>query len=153
MATKKASAASAELNVGLFPVCFEIGGNMPGAPRFRVNLVVFTPVKTVHGAGHITQATNPPLNIHTILSGHYTYMTVMPNNTHILVTAMGHQIGGGGPGGPVMPPNVQLRMVLSKDWKSGTADYEYLGSNHQWHQVHQAPVKLVSCNPPQPITS
>jgi hypothetical protein len=99
------------------------------------------------------KASDPPVNVHTILSGHYTYMTVMPNNTHILVTAIGHPIGDEGPGGPVLPPNVQLRMVLSRDWKSGTADYEFLGSNHQWHQVHQAPVKLVSCNPPQPINS
>lgn len=133
--------------VGLFPVSYEIGGNMPGAPLFRVNLVVFTPAKTVHGAGHISQATNPPLSVNTILSGQYTYMTVMPNNSHILVTATGHPVALG-PGTPVLPPNVQLRMVLSSDWKSGTANYEYQDSNHHWHTIDNAPVKLVTAAEP-----
>ena len=133
--------------VGLFPVSYEIGGNMPGAPLFKVNLVVFTPARTVNGAGHITQATNPPLDVQTSLFGQYTYMTVMPNNSHILVTALGHPTTLG-PGTPVSPPNVQLRMVLSSDWKSGTANYEYLGSNRQWHRVDNAPVKLVTATEP-----
>jgi hypothetical protein len=138
--------------VGLFPVCYEIGGNVPGAPLFRVNLVVFTPAKTVNGAGHIIQATNPPLDVQTILVGQYTYMTVMPNNSSILVTAIGHPAVLG-PGTPVLQPNVQLRMILSADWKSGTANYEYEGSNHQLHTIDNAPVKLALAAAPQLLTA
>jgi hypothetical protein len=138
-----------EAMTGLFIVSYEIGGNMPGAPLFKVNFSVFTPGETVNGIGHITQATNPPLDIATNLSGQYTYMCVMPERCHILVTATGHPIikwPQGGGIGPVIPPNVELRMVLSEDWKSGTANYKYQDSSGKWDEVTNVPVKMVSGN-------
>lgn len=138
-----------EAMTGLFIVSYEIGGQMPGAPLFKVNFSVYTPGETVSGMGHITQATNPPLDIATNLSGQYTYMCVMPKNCHILVTAIGHPMikwPQGGGIGPVIPPNAELRMVLSEDWRSGTANYKYQDSNGNWHQIADAPVKMVSGN-------
>jgi hypothetical protein len=52
----------------------------------------------------------------------------------------------GGGIGPVIPPNAELRMVLSEDWRSGTANYKYQDSNGNWHQIADAPVKMVSGN-------
>jgi len=138
--------------MGLFIACYDIGGNMPGAPLLNVHLSVNTPAETVTGLGHITQSIHPPLEITTHLDGSYTYMTVMPRNVHILVTATGYPpihwscpLPYCGPG-PVILPNVDLRMVLKEDWKSGTANYKYVDDNGNWQNIEGAPVKAVSCN-------
>lgn len=131
---------------GLFPVSYEIGGDKPGAPRFVVHLLLYTPAKTVNGAGLITQAINPPLEEPTVLHGDFTYMTVMPKNTHILVTATGFppiKWPGHGGLGPVIQPNVHLRIVLEGDWKAGTANYSYF-ANGSWHEIENAPVKSIT---------
>lgn len=142
-------AKAAGNKVGLFHVCYNIGGDKPGAPLFKVSLAVFTPHKTVSGLGHISQATRPPLDIATKLQGEYTYMCVMPKVCHILVTATGYPVihwPHSGGVGPVIPHNVELRMVLSEDWKSGTANYKYIDSKGVWHEVTDAPVAFVECN-------
>ena len=135
---------------GLFPVCYQIGGDMPGAPLFKVSLTVYTPGKSVNGYGVITQATNPPLKVESKLSGDFTYMTVMPKNVHILVVLTGYPIlhwSHHAGIGPVIGPNVNLRMVLTEDWKSGTANYQYLDANGNWVNIENAPVKIVDCWP------
>jgi len=133
-------------HTGLFPVSYEIGGDKPGAPRFVVHLLVYTPTKIVNGTGLITQAINPPLEEPTVLHGDFTYMTVMPKNTHILITATGYPpvkwpVHGGV--GPVIQPNVHLRMVVENGWKAGTANYSYF-ANNKWHEIENAPVKFVA---------
>lgn len=142
------SSQEAATKTGLFIVCYEIGGSMPGAPQFKASLAVYTPGKTVTGIGHITQAVNPPLDEATSLHGTYTYMTVMPRNVHILVTAVGYPVVNWPPGagiGPVLLPNAELRMVLSENWQTGTASFKYqLGGN--WQEVNDAPVRAVPCN-------
>lgn len=116
-----------------------------GAPVFNVHFTVNTPKETVHGVGHITQATNPPLDVETKLDGSFTYMAVMPDSTHILVTVTGYPIiqwppyGGIG---PVIPPNAELRMVLENDWKSGTANYKYIDDNGNWQAIDNAKVQI-----------
>lgn len=130
---------------GLFPVSYEIGGDKPGAPRFVAHLLVYTPAKTVNGSGLITQAINPPLEEATVLHGDFTYMTVMPKNVHILVTATGYpsvRWPAHGGIGPVLQPNVQLRMVLDSDWRSGVANYSFF-ANGTWHEIENAPVKAI----------
>src|ERR1700730_16567287 len=109
-------------NVGLFPVCYEITTGLPGAPRFTVNLLVNTPRKTVTGYGVITQTTNPPLNVETKLDGDFSYMAVMGKEASILVVLTGHFPLKWPPHagiGPVILPNVQVRMVLANNWQSG----------------------------------
>lgn len=131
---------------GLFIVSYAIGGEMPGAPLFTVNLSVYTPGETISGIGHITQAVNPPLDIATNINGQYTYMCVMPKNCHILVTATGTPIvkwPQGGGVGPVIPTNMELRMVLTEDWKSGTANYKYQDASGNWNEITNAPVKMI----------
>ena len=139
-----------ELKTGLFIVSYEIGGNMPGAPLFKINFSVYTPGETVSGIGHIIQTTNPPIDIGTNLHGQYTYMCVMPKTCHILITATGYPIikwPQGGGIGPVIPPNTELRMVVSEDWKSGTANYKYIDSKGNWNEITDAPVKMVPGKP------
>ncbi|MGD8782762.1 MAG: DUF1842 domain-containing protein [Ignavibacteria bacterium] len=137
----------ADTKTGLFPVCYRIGGNMPGAPTFNVHLMVYTPDKRVNGFGEITQAISPPLEVPTHILGSYTYMTVMPDITHILVTATGYppiQWPPHGGIGPAIPSNVELRMVLSNDWSTGTAQYKYF-ANGSWHETPDAPVERLEC--------
>ena len=143
MATKATPARS----VGSFPVSFQIGGGKPGAVTFDVHLVISTPTKKVNGAGTLTQSTNPPLDLATFLTGEYTFMTVMPpDQSKILVTAKG--VGAVSPIEPLEAHNVNLRMVLSTDWKSGVANYDYLRDG-KWNSVDNAPVKFITAAIPQ----
>ncbi|MBI2242145.1 MAG: DUF1842 domain-containing protein [Magnetospirillum gryphiswaldense] len=149
-----ASAAHAADNaVGLFQVCYMVGGNMPGAPAVNLHLAVNTPAQSVNGAGMITQATNPPLHESTTVSGNYSVMTVMPNNTHIQVRLTGYPPVNWPPNGgvgPVIPANLDMIMVLTKDWKGGDAQYQYRsGLTADWTKIASAPVKQVACNQPQ----
>lgn len=131
---------NAEESMGLFQVCYRIGNNVPGAPIFSVNLAVYTPGKTVNGAGVIFQATNPVLKIDTKLSGDFTYMTVMPPSvSHILVVLT----GGVSPTGQI---NVYLRMSLNEDWQSGVANYKYMDKDGVWHEMENQPVTIVLCD-------
>ena len=75
-------------NVGLFPVSYRIGTGAPGAQSLALHLLVSTPDTKVNGTAAITQATNPPLDVHSDVWGEYTYLTVMsPGVSKILVTA------------------------------------------------------------------
>ncbi|MBP5114123.1 DUF1842 domain-containing protein, partial [Pseudomonas protegens] len=81
---------------GLFPLSYRIGTSQPGAPTLILNLLAYTPEHSVRGTSSITQAVNPPLDLHSDVWGQYTYLTVMPPSTSkILITAQGNQ---GGPG-------------------------------------------------------
>jgi hypothetical protein len=141
------SIAAAAEKTGLFIVTYNIGTGLEGALNFHLGLAINTVDKAVNGAGRITQAVNPPLDVRTHLRGTFTYMTVMPKQTHILVVATGTPAIDWPPSagiGPVLPTNVELRMVLNADWKSGTAYYRYQGSDGVWHEVSDVPVKLAS---------
>ena len=135
---------------GLFIGSYTIGSMLPGAPLLTVHLTFAAPTGAVAGLGQVTQAVNPPLDIPSRLDGDYTYMTVMPDTSHILVTLTGHpvvnwpQFGGIG---PVVAPNLNLRMVLDADWQRGTATFQYLTAAGTWEQVESATVqKITSVN-------
>lgn len=142
--------AQADGPVGLFLACYQVGGNMPGATAVNLHLAVNTPAQTVSGMGQITQATNPPLNETSQVDGSYSVMTVMPQNTHIQVRLTGYPPVNWPPQagiGPVIPANLDMIMVLSKDWKSGDAQYQYrVGLASDWIKIAAAPVKQVPCN-------
>ncbi|UPK16065.1 DUF1842 domain-containing protein (plasmid) [Bradyrhizobium sp. 155] len=46
--------------------------------------------------------------------------------------------------GPVILPNVDLRMTLVPNWQSGIASYRYRSGHGDWQEIEAAPVKLVS---------
>lgn len=133
----------------VFSANYIIGNGMHGAPSFQISLSINKSDEHISGAGHIFQAVNPPLNITTYLHGQYSYMTVMPNTTHILVTATGlpiqmHYWDPKWGIGPQIYPNVELKMALTNDWKSGTATYKYMDNSGNWKEVKDCPVKLNS---------
>ncbi|UVM48240.1 MULTISPECIES: DUF1842 domain-containing protein [unclassified Pseudomonas] len=129
--------------VGLFPLSYRIGTSAPGAQSLALNILVFTPDETVNGTAAITQATNPPLDVHSDVWGEYTYLTVMsPGVSKILITAQGNQ---GGPGSNSIV-NFKLQLVVGTDWKEGVANYSYL-NGQQWVEVNNAPAHLVDSVP------
>lgn len=141
--------AQTAAQAGAFLVNYRIGTGQPGAPTFTVHLVISAPNRAANGAGQITQAVNPPLQLPTSLSGEYTYMTVMPDNSKILLTLRGE-----GPINPIQPllaSNVRVWLVLSTDWQSGTANYEYRYGNdsNNWQKIEGVPVKLIPTGDPQ----
>jgi hypothetical protein len=127
--------------VGLFPVSYEITSGKLGAPTFEIHLVVNTPSKTVNGQGIVQNgSTHPALHVPTTLHGDFTYMTVMPNETHILVVA-----NGTGPIGlttGLVGENTKIRMVLDSNWRAGTANFSYIDNSGQWQEVNDAKVTI-----------
>jgi hypothetical protein len=130
---------STQQNVGLFPVCYRIGTGAPGAQTLSLNLLVSTPQHEVSGTAAITQATNPPLDVHADVWGEYTYMTVMsPGVSKILITAQGNH-GGRGSNSIL---SFKLHLVVGTEWKDGVANYQYF-DGQRWHEVNNAPAHLV----------
>lgn len=123
---------------GLFPLSYRIGTSQPGAQTLILNLLVYTPEHSVRGTSSITQAVNPPLDLHSDVWGQYTYLTVMsPSTSKILITAQGNQ---GGPGSN-SAINFKLHLVVGEDWKEGVANYQYY-NGHSWVTVNQVPAHL-----------
>lgn len=144
---KAATAPMAGARTGLFIGSWEIGSKLVGAPQLTVHLTFDAPSGAVTGMGQLTQPTSPPLNQSSRLSGDYTYLTVMPNTSHILITLTGVPVLEWPPNGgvgPVMMPNLRLRMVLEPDWQSGTASFEYLDANGTWQRVESAQAQMLS---------
>jgi hypothetical protein len=129
---------ASEANIGLFPVAYEIGTEQPGAPRIVAQLAVNTPAETVSGEVTVTQAVNPPVNFNVQVTGDFTYMTVMPDTTHILVVLS--EV----PTPLLNAPAIQLRLVLESDWQSGTANVKYTPDRpDQWTTLSDLPVKIL----------
>ncbi len=123
---------------GLFPLSYRIGTDKPGAPSLILNLLVYTPDHSVRGGSTITQAVNPPLDLHSDVWGQYTYLTVMhPSTSKILITAQGNQ---GGPGSNAII-TFKLHLVVGDNWKEGIANYQYF-NGHDWVSVNQVPAHL-----------
>jgi hypothetical protein len=137
------SGSVSQQNVGLFPVSYRISTGLPGAPSLVLNLLVSAPQEQVNGNATITQAVNPPLDLHSDVWGEYTYLTVMsPGVSKILITAQGNH---GGPGSNSIV-NFKIRLVVGTDWREGVANYEYYNGS-QWIEVTNAPAHLVESVP------
>ena len=132
-------------NIGLFHACYLITTPGLGGPTFNLNLVANTPDNTVHGFGQISAPVSPPVNITTKFHGEYFAFRLF-NDTSILVLATGYPIIKWSPIlgiGPVIPPNMELKMMLTGDWKSGTANYKYTDNSGNWREVKEAKVELI----------
>lgn len=140
--------SAGEKKVGLFPACYEVGKAMPGAPHLTLQMLVNAPEKAVSGYSMVGWAVNPPVAMKSKLTGDFTYMTVMPKNTHILVVLTGYPIVKWPPHGgigPVLLPTLHVRMVLSEDWKTGTANFSFVDNDGKWHENENVPVKMTEC--------
>lgn len=133
-------------NVGLFPVSYKIGNGLPGGAELTLHMLVNTPHEMITGYGELTQPVSPPLDLKSRVEGTFTYMTVMPNESRILVVATGYpniQWPAHGGVGPVFMPNLELRLVISEDWQSGTANFKYYNDG-KWNAVENVPVSIIS---------
>lgn len=135
------------IETGLFLVKYQVGTGELGAPTLNLSLAVNAAHKTIHGIGEITQAVNPPVDVHTRVDGTYLPIVIL-GNPSLLVEATGMppvhwpDRRRQGPG-PVILPNFFLRMVL-QDWESGgTAYYRYQNAEGTWVEVNDVPVKRV----------
>lgn len=136
---------------GLFLAEYEISTGLAGAPVLHLALTVNTVDRAVSGAARVTQAINPPLDVRSQVHGSFTYMTVMPNQTSILVVATGTPSitwPHGGGVGPVLLPNLHLRMVLDKSWEHGVANFSYIAPSGQWVEIENAKVAQGARQPP-----
>jgi len=134
---------STATQVGLFLVRWDIGAALPGAPTFVLSGTVDTVRNLFNGACRMSQAINPPPDFSSNVQGTISYMTVMPDQTHILVVATGTTI-------QTLPPpailsftttNLNLRMILSDDWTIGVAHVQYF-FNNRWNDLENVPVHL-----------
>lgn len=131
--------------VGIFYRAYRSTTGLPGAPALTLHFVANPREKTITGGAQVTQAINPPLDLHSNIQGEFTYMTVMPKNTHILVIASGTPATRLpiGPVGPALPTNFDLRMVLEEDWSRGIANWRYQTADGQWHELDNVPVEAI----------
>ena len=118
---------------GAFHVKWIIGNIMPGAPLLHVDAVVVTPAHSISGVAHLTQATNPPLDVDFNISGSYIDVTER-NTTHfaLLSTSPSPLLGA---------PYLLLSMVLGADWKTGKGSYRYVCGSLTGHQEN-VPIKI-----------
>lgn len=124
--------------VGLFPVSLDVGTHKPGAQQLQLDLLVNTPRRVLTGAATLTQAINPPLDLHVQVAGDYTYLGLIPpTDARILLTLQGRKAGQG----PTAPIIFKAQLVLEPNWQVGVASYSY-EVNGQWHSVEQVPVKV-----------
>ena len=135
------------MKTGLFIQSYQITTGLLGAPTFEIHLAVNTPQQNISGQGIVSNASiHPAMEIYTKLNGEFTYMTVMPNNTSILVNATGYPIVHFPPHGgigPVILPNTKLTMVLESNWQTGTANYSYLDAQGNWNEIQNAKVTAI----------
>lgn len=134
------------MNAGIFIVSYEITTGALGAPKFEVHLTVSTANNIVNGQGNITTVTKPPIDILTTLQGDFSTMTVMPNQTSILVVTEGFPTQKWPPNttvGASLLPNTKLRMVLKDNWAAGTANFSYLDQEGKWIDIEDARVTKI----------
>ena len=136
------------MEAGLFLANYKVGTGELGAPTLNLSLAVNTVHRTIHGPGKITQAVNPPVDVHTRVDGTYLPILIM-GSPSILVEASGmppvhwpdRRRGQGH--GPVVLPNFFLRMILLSWESGGTAFYRYQNAEGEWVEVNDVPVKKV----------
>ena len=115
---------SANVTIGSYLAYWRIGSGAPGAPLLDLKTVVSAPTHHIQGAGDITQAVNPPVNLHTIVTGSFSNMGTA---VAISLTGVPHQGAG--------IENFQGHLHLANGWNSdGIASYRFM-NNGTWHEV------------------
>jgi hypothetical protein len=127
---RKYQQMSASATIGTFLAEFRIGSGALGAPALDLKTVVSAPAHHVQGAGDITQAVNPPVNVHTIVAGNF---STMGQAVVIALTGVPHQGAG--------IENFQGHLYLPNGWnQEGIASYRYM-DNGIWHEVDNVNAK------------
>lgn len=131
-----------QTQVGLFPASFEIGTDLFGAPHLRVDLLVDAPTRRVTGMGKLGWAVSPPVAMTSKLEGDYSVA-----GSTVVVVLTGYPVVHWPPGGgigPVLMPNLEIRMVLDGWSGGGTASVRFTTDGVNWTTIDNVPVKPVS---------
>jgi len=119
---------SANATIGSYLAQWTIGTGSPGAPTLNLKTIVSTPTHHLQGAGDITQAVHPQVNVHTIVTGNYSNMGPA---VAISLTGVALQAGG--------IENFQGHLHLPNGWnQEGICSYRYF-NNGTWHEVDNVP--------------
>lgn len=118
---------SANLTIGSYLAHWKIGSGAPGATTLDLKTVVSAPTHQLQGAGDLTQAVNPPVNVHTLVTGNYSQM-----GTAVVISLTGIPNQGSG------IQNFQGHLYLANGWnQDGMASYRFM-NNGTWHDVENA---------------
>jgi hypothetical protein len=129
----------------VIPKCYRVvQTGMIGSPVLTLQFSVNPLSKRLSGFGRITQTTNPPLHLDTQVSGDY--KEIHFQNLNLIVV---EAIGFAPSPMPALHPNFKLLMVLSEDWKTGTAEYEYnvtpADPHSVWHVIRDVEATSIPC--------
>lgn len=131
---------SANVTIGTYLAQWRIGSGAPGAPLLDLKTVVSAPTHHIQGAGDITQAVNPAVNVHTIVTGSFSNMGTA---VAISLTGVPHQGAG--------IENFQGHLHLANGWNTeGIASYRFM-NNGTWHEVDN--VKAVPLHTEQTLAA
>lgn len=135
-----------EENTKIIEGKYFIGLDMPLKHKFIIDLSANIPGDNLNGEAKITIKSAPPIKIENRLKGDYKYVCIVPEACHILLTAKGYPIGTSKKDFKLckpVEPIFHLRIILSHDWKSGVANYDYKNSQGEWKKVTDATVQRI----------
>lgn len=120
---------------GTFHVIYLIESPVGTAPIIEFNLIVNTVSKRITGSATLR---GPGIDADDEIRGEYHFQTTMPHKTSIMANLTGYAyfqpIG-------LPAPNLKASLLLTDDWQSGKAVYEYLENGH-WVKVEGSVRKL-----------
>jgi hypothetical protein len=130
----------------VFLAKYFVGMNQPLANKFLISISAQTPNESLKGETEIKIYKSPPINIVNSLVGNYKYVSIAPDSCHILITAQGYpkykytdESGIERPTNPIF----HLRLILSENWESGIANYDYMDKQGNWQSVTDMPVTRI----------
>jgi len=131
---------SANATIGSYLAHWKIGSGAPGAPTLDLKTVVSAPTHLLQGAGDIAQAVNPPVNVHTLVTGNFSQM-----GTAVVISLTGIPNLGAG------TQNFQGHINLANGWnQDGVASFRFM-NNGTWHDVDN--VKVTPLHTEQTMTA
>ena len=123
------------LKPDLFLLNLRIGNDLIGGITCHLDLGISPTNKMAQGRAEVFQATNPVLYVQSIVTGPYFYMCTM-EDCHIRIDLIGYEDSENG-----SQKNFEATIVLTEDWKTGTANYSF-SNNGDWTSLSDQKVQL-----------
>lgn len=125
----------------VFLLNYTVDDGLIGGVCLNLSLLVNTTISRISGVGNITQSSNPSLNNSLNITGGYSVV----NDTKILLVLKGKDanLAAQSSGFSMPEETFRIRIFLEKDWKSGSALYDYF-KNGNWHGLEDQKVTLIS---------
>lgn len=138
-------------STSLFLLNLDVSTFAMGAPTLHLALTVNTVSNAVAGSSQVFQPISPPLDVVSQVAGDFTYMTVMPQKSHILLKGTGNPLMVANPTATPYVTNLEFHLVLDADWTTGEGEFKYLDPQGHWHTVKHAKVRPGSLTAPAPL--